>query len=65
MSDRRSPSDRGEGVEVVGEDSLEAEAVVGRHPEVRYLDIHESDELDEPQLVSWIDAASRLPGERM
>jgi hypothetical protein len=36
-----------------------------KHPEVRYLDIHESDELDEPQLVSWIDAASRLPGERM
>jgi len=36
-----------------------------KHPEVRYLDIHEDDELDEPQLVSWIEQASRLPGEKM
>jgi len=32
---------------------------------VRYLDIHETDAIDEVQLVSWIGQASRLPGERM
>ena len=37
----------------------------GKHPEVRYLDIHEDDELDERQLVAWIAQASRLPGEKM
>lgn len=36
-----------------------------KHPEVRYLDIHEGDDVDERQLVSWIDQASRLPGETM
>ena len=36
-----------------------------KHPEVRYFDIHEGDELDERQLVSWIEQASRLPGEKM
>ena len=36
-----------------------------KHPDVRYFDIHEGDELDERQLVSWIDQASRLPGEKM
>ena len=36
-----------------------------KHPEVRYLDVHEDDDLDERQLVSWIRQASRLPGERM
>ena len=35
-----------------------------RHPEVRYLDIHE-DQLDEAQFVAWVEQASRLPGERM
>jgi hypothetical protein len=34
-----------------------------KHPEVRYLDIHEDDDLDEEQLVSWIEQASELPGE--
>jgi hypothetical protein len=33
--------------------------------DTRYLDIHEDDELDEAQLVSWIEQASRLPGERL
>ena len=33
------------------------------HPEVRYLDVREDDELDEDQLASWIDQASTLPGE--
>ncbi|MPV36751.1 DUF1801 domain-containing protein [Georgenia subflava] len=36
-----------------------------KHDEVRYLDIHEDDELDEEQLRSWVEQASRLPGETM
>jgi hypothetical protein len=32
---------------------------------VRYLDIHEHDELDEAQLAAWVKQASKLPGERM
>src|SRR5215211_3620781 len=30
--------------------------------QVRYLDIHEDDDLDEDRLVSWIEQASNLPG---
>ena len=36
-----------------------------KQKEVRYLDIHEHDPLDEPQLTAWIKQASQLPGERM
>ncbi|MEQ9093929.1 MAG: DUF1801 domain-containing protein, partial [Miltoncostaeaceae bacterium] len=36
-----------------------------KHPEVRYLDIHEDDEVDEPLLRSWIAQAARLPGEHV
>jgi hypothetical protein len=36
-----------------------------KHDEVRYLDIHEDDELDVDQLRSWIEQASALPGEKM
>ncbi|MCD1145359.1 DUF1801 domain-containing protein [Kocuria sp. LUK] len=36
-----------------------------KHPEVRYLDLHEDDDPDEAQLRSWIEQAARLPGERM
>lgn len=32
---------------------------------VRYLDIHEDDQIDEAQFVDWVKQASRLPGERM
>jgi hypothetical protein len=32
-----------------------------KHPEVRYLDIHE-DELDEKQLASWVKQAAAIPG---
>jgi hypothetical protein len=32
---------------------------------VRYLDIHEDDELDEAQFAAWVKQASQLPGERM
>jgi hypothetical protein len=35
-----------------------------KHPEVRYLDIHE-DELDEAQFTTWVKQASKLPGERL
>ena len=34
-----------------------------KHPEVRYLDVREDDDLDEDQLVAWIGQASELPGE--
>ncbi len=36
-----------------------------KHPDVRYLDIHEHDELDERQLTAWFEQASELPGERL
>ena len=32
---------------------------------VRYLDIHEGDEIDEAQFAGWVKQASVLPGERM
>ena len=34
-----------------------------KHKEVRYLDIHEDDQLDEAQLAGWVKQASQLPGE--
>jgi hypothetical protein len=36
-----------------------------KHRNVRYLDIHENDEIDEAQLTAWVKQASQLPGERM
>jgi hypothetical protein len=33
-----------------------------KQKDVRYLDIHEDDRLDEKQVASWIRQASRLPG---
>ena len=36
-----------------------------RQKEVRYLDIHENDRLDEAQFAAWVKQASELPGERM
>ena len=36
-----------------------------KHSQVRYLDIHEHDPLDEAQLAAWVKQASRLPGVRM
>jgi len=32
---------------------------------VRYLDIHETDALDEAQFIDWVKQAARLPGEKM
>lgn len=34
-------------------------------PSTRYLDIREDAEIDEAQLVAWIQQASKLPGEKM
>jgi hypothetical protein len=36
-----------------------------KQKEVRYLDIHEEDTLDEAQIAGWVKQASKLPGERM
>src|SRR5687767_13987468 len=36
-----------------------------KHKDVRYLDIHEHEPLDEDQLAAWVKQASRLPGERL
>jgi hypothetical protein len=36
-----------------------------KQKEVRYLNIHEDDPLDEAQLADWVKQASQLPGERM
>jgi hypothetical protein len=36
-----------------------------KHQDVRYLDIHETDQLEEAQLAAWVKRASQLPGERM
>ena len=35
---------------------------VSKQKDVRYLDIHEHDQLDEAQLAGWVEQASRLPG---
>ena len=36
-----------------------------RQKDVRYLDIHEDDEIDETQFADWVKQASQLPGEKM
>ena len=36
-----------------------------KQKEVRYIDIHEDDELDEAQLAAWVKQASLLPGKKM
>jgi hypothetical protein len=36
-----------------------------KQSEVRYLDIHEDDQLDEAQLAAWVKQASLLPGKQM
>ena len=33
-----------------------------KHKEVRYLDIHEDDHLDEAQMATWVRQAAALPG---
>ena len=36
-----------------------------KHKDVRYLDIHEDEQIDEAQLAAWVKQASQLPGQRM
>jgi hypothetical protein len=36
-----------------------------KQKQVRYVDIHEDDQIDEDQFADWVKQASRLPGERM
>ncbi|MDZ4775618.1 MAG: DUF1801 domain-containing protein [Alphaproteobacteria bacterium] len=36
-----------------------------KQKDVRYLDIRETDDFDEKQIVKWVKAASKLPGEKM
>ena len=36
-----------------------------KQQDVRYLDIHEDDQLDEAQLAAWVMQASQLPGKQM
>lgn len=36
-----------------------------KHPEVRYLDIRENDELDENQLRSWFEQSGTLEGDKL
>jgi hypothetical protein len=36
-----------------------------KQAKVRYLDIHEDDELDEAQFRDWVRQASQLPGEKL
>jgi len=36
-----------------------------KQKDVRYLDIHEDDQIDEAQLAAWVKQASQLAGERM
>lgn len=36
--------------------------VASKHKEVRYIDIRESDTLDEAQLAAWVKRAAELPG---
>ena len=39
--------------------------VTSKQKEVRYLHIHENDELDEARFADWVKQASKLPGEKM
>lgn len=36
-----------------------------KQSDVRYLDIHQGEEVDEAQFIDWVKQASRLPGVRM
>jgi hypothetical protein len=36
-----------------------------KQKDVRYLDIHEDEQLDEAQLAAWVKQASELPGEHL
>jgi hypothetical protein len=55
-------------VQVTFFDGVELDPVppkASKHPRVRYFEIREDDDLDEDLMRSWIDQASRLPGEKI
>ena len=39
--------------------------VASKHDEVRYLHIHEDDDIDDARFADWVRQASKLPGMRM
>lgn len=39
--------------------------VGSKQKDVRYLHVHEGDDLDETRFIDWVKQASRVPGERM
>ena len=39
--------------------------IEAKHDDVRYLHIHEDEEIDEKALARWIRQASKLPGEEL
>ena len=39
--------------------------IESKHPDTRYFHIHEHEQIDEDQLVSWFKQAATLPGERL
>lgn len=39
--------------------------VASKQADVRYVHIHEDDEIDDAQFLAWVKQASALPGERM
>lgn len=39
--------------------------VESKQKEVRYLHIHEGEQIDEAQFIDWIKQASKLPGEKL
>ena len=39
--------------------------IESKQKEVRYLHIHEDDQIDEAQFAAWVKQASQLPGERL
>ena len=39
--------------------------VTSKYEQVRYLHIHEDEQIDDKQLVSWIRQASKLPGDEL
>jgi hypothetical protein len=36
-----------------------------KHPQVRYLDLRENDDVDDGRLERWVKQASKLPGEKL
>lgn len=39
--------------------------IAAKHPGVRYLHIHEGDDIDDEQLAKWLSQAATLPGEEL